>query len=113
MANELAAIERIRAEVQPGLPPAIVPSETSVTIAEGPISKEACLDQKSEVLAERVKVELSRGGDQRMLSKDDDAFSMFSREPLEPNTEIDLFTGEQFFAEAANFTKRRGFAKYE
>ena len=78
----------------------IVPSEASVTIAEGAISEEAGFNQKSEVLAESVKVEFSRGGDQRMLTQDDDAFSMFSRQPFEPNAEIDFFTGEQLFAEA-------------
>jgi hypothetical protein len=36
------------------LPPSIIPGKASVTIAEGPISKEACLDQKSEVFAEGV-----------------------------------------------------------
>ena len=65
------------------------------------------------MFAESVKVEFSCGGYERMSTQDDDAFSMFSREAFEPNAEVDLFASEQFFAEAANFTKRRGFAKDE
>ena len=48
-----------------------------------------------------------------MLTQDDNAFAMFSCETFEANSEIDFFTSEEFFAEAANFTKGRGFAKYE
>ena len=95
------------------LPPSVVPRETSVAIAEGSISKEAGFNQKSEVFAKGIKMKFSSGGDERMLTQDDDAFVMLSSEAFESNTEIDFFTGEQFFAEAANFTKRRGFTKYE
>ena len=95
------------------LPPSVIPGKASVAIAEGAIAEEAGFNQKSEVFAEGVKMEFPSGGDERMLTQDDNAFSMFSRQPFEPNAEIDFFTGEQFFAEAANFTKRSGFAKDE
>jgi hypothetical protein len=58
-------------------------------------------------------MKFSRGRDQRMVAQDNDALALFSREAFEANAEIDFFAREEFFAEAANFTKGRGLAKYE
>jgi hypothetical protein len=95
------------------LPPSIVPRKASVTIAERAIAEEAGFDQESEVFAEGVKMQFPRGGDEWMLTEDDNTLSMLSSEAFEANAEVDFFSGEEFFAEAANFTKRRGFTKYE
>lgn len=68
-------------------------------------------NQKSKVLSESIKVNLSRGGNQRMITQDDDALSMLSREPFQPNTQIDFFAGKELFAEPSTFAKRCGIAK--
>ena len=95
------------------LSPSIVPHEASLAITEHAIAKEACLNENSEEFAKSIKMKFSRGGDERMLTQNNDAFSMLSGKSLEPNAEIDFFRGEQFFAETANFTKRWCLAKYE
>ena len=89
----------------------VVPGETGLARTKGFIAEEAGLNHESEMFAERVKMQFSSGGYQRVLTENDDAFSMLSREALKANAEIDFLSGEQFFAEAAALAKRGGFAK--
>jgi len=93
------------------LSPAVVPGEAGFAAAKRAAAKEAGFDQKTQVLAKTVKMKLSSRCGERMPSENDDALSTFSGEAFESNAQVDLFAGEKFFAEAADFAESRGFAK--
>jgi hypothetical protein len=91
----------------------IVPGETGFAGAKGSSPKETGLNQEAKVFAEGVEMDFSRGREQRVSMKDDNALSAFPRDAFEPNAQIDLFACEQFFAKSADFTESRGLAENE
>lgn len=48
-----------------------------------------------------------------MAAQNDDSLAIFSRKALKPNAQINFFSGEKFFAEAAAFPKHHCLAKNE
>ena len=77
-----------------GLSPSVVPGEAGFAAAQSASAKEAGFDQEAKVFAKGIEMNFSGGGEEGMLSQDDDAFSAFAGDALESNAQVDFFTGE-------------------